>query len=78
MNVSTYTTEFGTKITVEGATDVAVIVEDERTERIYLPPPDDIDPSYYQSDATTLRIDEEANICQVVHPRPAKKVRVFS
>lgn len=78
MNVSTYTTDRGTKITVKGETDVAIVVEDEDAERIYLPPPDDMETGYYQSSAVTLEIDEENDICQVTHPKPAEKVRVLS
>lgn len=75
MDVLIDTSDGKTRVKIDGEQSVAVVVEDDAEERIYLPPSDDLDTSYYQSDAESLALTDDG--AAVVHPRECTKLRIL-
>lgn len=64
------------RVEIRDADTAAVIVGEEENERIYLPPTEELDSTYYQSDASVLRETEEGY--ELEHSGDATTVRIVS
>ncbi|MFB6209688.1 MAG: hypothetical protein ABEJ56_06170 [Candidatus Nanohaloarchaea archaeon] len=75
MEVETEEVEEGTLIRVATGSEVAVVVESEEGERIYLPESGGSDSTYYVDEVESLRKTESGY--SVVHPGKAEEIQVL-